>query len=385
MSAQKIKTKQPLDPQIEKLLNVLLNEYPGAYLDDLRRRLNSNDQATFLGAFNELIAYALLKRLGCSITLNAPADGEESSPDFSLQTRQGPVCVEVTVLHEIDGARSGERRRIEQVQPVIDRVYVKSRLRPISICICMAGENTLSASKLKEKLPRVIQEMIDGKLPYKAFEMEDWRFCIRSLQASPPGCPVSSKCRWAGYAPTEYMQRLRKRLVKELATKRKQCRGASGNYPSILVINILKPCITEPKCLELFYGLPDDGVCRAKNFDSYSEYELELQAISKDLWGHSDDCLAILILPNLGPNSLPFRVPFVFYNPFVDSSHPTVKELRASPFGGLRSYLPVSRGGRQMLRMEPAQKTLYNIFLELDSYARNLWARDFHFVGDQLF
>jgi hypothetical protein len=108
--------------RVRDFLNEWISKYPDAHRDELIARINSGDNRHFRSATFEVIIYALLKSMGCSITIH-PILPSGARPDFLVITpRKKSVYVEAVLASEYSEADIAARRRTDAVLNVIEKM-----------------------------------------------------------------------------------------------------------------------------------------------------------------------------------------------------------------------------------------------------------------------
>lgn len=110
--------------RVRGFLNKWANEYPLEHRYELIARVKSGDQHNFHSATFELVLFALLRSLGCAVTIhpNLP-NGGVSHPDFLAVTRNGAQAyVEAVLASDYSSGEIAARKRKDVVLAAIDNI-----------------------------------------------------------------------------------------------------------------------------------------------------------------------------------------------------------------------------------------------------------------------
>lgn len=111
--------------RVRALIEEWFSGYPAAHRDDLRARLRSRRDETFMGAFFELYVHESLRRLGYEVEVHPiNPSGATSRPDF-LAVRSGSegIYVEARVAMDRSDAKAAAQARINRAFDALNRLH----------------------------------------------------------------------------------------------------------------------------------------------------------------------------------------------------------------------------------------------------------------------
>jgi hypothetical protein len=157
-------------------------QYPAQHRDELVSRLKRNEDASFRSATFEIILFAILRSIGCSITVHPDLDNQAGThPDFLVVTQEGERAYVEAVLASEEG-RSGlsARRRVDVVLNEIEKVdspnfflFVKWRGNPSKPLSCRNLRSELE-QWLSSLDPDVVAQQVDVR-GSDAMPMMEWK------------------------------------------------------------------------------------------------------------------------------------------------------------------------------------------------------------------
>jgi hypothetical protein len=101
----------PVFDRIRGLIEEWFGAFPDAHQSDLRSRLRSKDDRTFIGAFWELYLAESLRRAGFGLTIHPDVPGTSRHPDFLADGPGGGFYLETTIASISDELQAADRRR----------------------------------------------------------------------------------------------------------------------------------------------------------------------------------------------------------------------------------------------------------------------------------
>jgi hypothetical protein len=110
--------------RVREFLSYWVSEYPEVHRGELISRIRSGDDRNFQSATFELILFALLRSLGCSVTVHPDLpNGMAARPDFHVITPTGePVYVEGVLASEFDETEISAPKRTDAVLHAIEKM-----------------------------------------------------------------------------------------------------------------------------------------------------------------------------------------------------------------------------------------------------------------------
>lgn len=110
--------------RVPDFFNKWVSEYPDSDRAELIARITSGDNRHFQSAIFELVLYALLRSLGCSITVHPELpNGSKTRPDFLIDTPQGEsIYLEAVIASEYSEADVATRKRTSAVLNSIEKI-----------------------------------------------------------------------------------------------------------------------------------------------------------------------------------------------------------------------------------------------------------------------
>lgn len=110
--------------KIRDFLNNWIEKYPESDRKELIARITSGDSTNFQSAIFELLLFALLRSLGCSITVHPNlTNGSATHPDFLVVTPEGEsVYIEAVLASEYSEADVSARKRTDVVLNSIEKI-----------------------------------------------------------------------------------------------------------------------------------------------------------------------------------------------------------------------------------------------------------------------
>ena len=110
--------------RVRDFLSHWVSEYPESDRSELITRITSVDNRNFQSATFELILFALLRSLGCTITVHPDLpNGSSKHPDFLVVTPEGEsVYVEAVLASEYSEADVSARKRTDVVLNAIEKI-----------------------------------------------------------------------------------------------------------------------------------------------------------------------------------------------------------------------------------------------------------------------
>lgn len=110
--------------RVRDFLNMWVSEYPDTDRAELIARITSGDNRHFQSAIFQLVLFALLRSLGCTITVHPVLpNGSAARPDFLIVTPQGEsIYLEAVLASEYSEADAAARKRTSAVLNSIEKI-----------------------------------------------------------------------------------------------------------------------------------------------------------------------------------------------------------------------------------------------------------------------
>jgi hypothetical protein len=109
---------------VRMFLNKWITVYPAEHCKELITRIKSGDQHNFNSATFELVLFAMLRSLGCTVTVHPDLpDSIPAHPDFLAITKDGThVYVEAVLASDYSKAEIAARKRKDSVLAAINKI-----------------------------------------------------------------------------------------------------------------------------------------------------------------------------------------------------------------------------------------------------------------------
>lgn len=150
---------QPFFAEIRRLLIEWLSHVPPPDPTDLRRRLQSKDDALFESAFWEVFLHEAYLRSGYSITIHPAVTGTSRRPDFLVEGDGTRFYVEA-VRACAPPDRTGQARRLEEVRRVLATVSADRYI--LDMATYAIGARPLDVRGLRRDLRKWLSDL-DGQ------------------------------------------------------------------------------------------------------------------------------------------------------------------------------------------------------------------------------
>ncbi len=174
-------------------LNYWVSQYPGAQRDELVSRIKTRDHRCFRSATFELFLFALLRSIGCSVTVHPNLQSVTGThPDFLATSDTGECAyVEAVLASEFSQAEASASRRSDIVLDAIEKIDSPNFL--LSIHTEGHPGTPPKARKLQSELERwlssldpdavarTISEQGRTSLPSKEWEQGGWRITFTAI------------------------------------------------------------------------------------------------------------------------------------------------------------------------------------------------------------
>ena len=137
--------------RVRQFLNRWVTEYPASHRARMIAQFKSRTSHEFQAAFFELILFALLKTLGCEITIEPDLpNGSDKRPDFLVVTPEGEsVYIEATLAVE-STAKTAAKKRYEQLLVAIEKLH--SPAFAVNVRMCAESTETPDGTALRQHL-----------------------------------------------------------------------------------------------------------------------------------------------------------------------------------------------------------------------------------------
>jgi hypothetical protein len=110
--------------RVRAFLNLWIGQYPGQHRDELISRLKSDDDRSFRSATFEIILFAVLRSIGCQITVHPDLNSQVGThPDFLVMSEEGETAfLEAVLASEHSEADISARKRTDVVLSAIEKI-----------------------------------------------------------------------------------------------------------------------------------------------------------------------------------------------------------------------------------------------------------------------
>jgi len=183
--------------RVRAFLNHWVSQYPASDRDELISRIASRDDRNFDSATFELVLFALMQSLGCSITVHPGLGTKNSShPDFLVVTpNEETVYIEAVLASEYSEADISGKKRTDAVLTAIEKIDSPN----FFLAVGADGHPDVppNAKTLRSDLERwlasldpdlVAREMSQGKpacQPKIEWENEGWHITFWAIPKNP--------------------------------------------------------------------------------------------------------------------------------------------------------------------------------------------------------
>lgn len=183
--------------RIRDFLSQWISEYPVSDRNELISRITSGDKRNFQSAIFELILFALLRSIGCSITVHPDLpNGNSTHPDFLIITPEGEsIYVEAVLASEYSMADVSAHKRTDAVLNAIEKIDSPNFF--IGVDAEGHPERPPSGKSLRKELERwlasldpdvVAHEVLalgHSAIPRMKWQHEDWSIVFEAIPKKP--------------------------------------------------------------------------------------------------------------------------------------------------------------------------------------------------------
>ena len=140
---------KPAAQRVRDFLERCIAEYPAEHRDRLIVRIRTTKNDSFQAATFELIIHALLKGLGCTVTVEPEIPNDSGKkPDFLAVTPQGDaVYVEATLAFADSPEERAMERRINGIYDALEKIH--SPNFSVNVWVRATSASTPSETKLR--------------------------------------------------------------------------------------------------------------------------------------------------------------------------------------------------------------------------------------------
>jgi hypothetical protein len=189
----------PFFAEVRRLMTGWLGHVPAAHVTDLRRRLQSRDDAQFESAFWELYLHEAYLRSGYRLTIHPPLTGTRRRPDFLIEGDDARFYLEA-VRACAPAGRTSENRRLEEARRVLADVGAEHHI--LDMATYAVGPRQLPAKALRRDLREWLSaldaqadrrsEPGRGALPCLSWRQDGWRleFTAQPIRAEQAGADL---------------------------------------------------------------------------------------------------------------------------------------------------------------------------------------------------
>lgn len=147
---------RPAAGRVRSLMNKWYMEYPECSRADIRGRFQSNDPGQHVGALNELLLFALFRRLGYEVDVAPPGPSNISKPDFALASEVLPDFDLEATVSELPASERSRIRRANVLYDTINRIKTEDFMLMLG---SWSGPDTNPPSRV---LRNKLQQWLDG-------------------------------------------------------------------------------------------------------------------------------------------------------------------------------------------------------------------------------
>jgi hypothetical protein len=202
------------DERIRYLLEGWFSEYPHGDQHELKRRFESVKAQSYESASFELSVYAILRRLGCSLTPHPSLPGTASRPEFLVAEPNGSTFIlEARLAGGESEAEASSNRLKDTIYDVLNR-----RLKMTDFYVDVTIRGTPKQQPSSKQIADCIQKHIDAEdadaiIAGGAWDRPRWTFAVddgctiefrphprkREVRGEPPDRPlgiIGSEAQW---------------------------------------------------------------------------------------------------------------------------------------------------------------------------------------------
>jgi hypothetical protein len=332
---------------VRELMETWFSRYPEADSEDLRHRIQSDDERNFRSSFWELYIHELLVSLGYSVEVHPELDTEkETRPDFLAIAPSGrEVIVEATSpTRDTEEPPAATRRKEVVIDTINDLDHpdfelsletsgTRSWPRQSPSGSAVRSElnrwlNTLEYNRLR----RALEEQGLDAMPKKEFDLEGWKIRFTAIPRSEQkrGSESDSiiKVRFSGAQWVDSSSPIRKKI------KDKATRYGDIDRPYVIAVNIDDPAIDEIDIMDALFG--DEAL--QLHVDQEGKESTNMVRLPEGAWVYRTEQIntrvsAVLI----GADVKPWRVAQA---PLILCHNPWAQRECVGPITELVQYLP---------------------------------------------
>ena len=238
---------KPQAARIREFLNQWVAQYPAEHRENLVSRIQSKKDGSYEGASFELIVFALLKALGCSVQLEPTLpNGSLKRPDFLATTPTGEqVYVEATVASAASDEDLAAIKREKRIYAAIQKLHspdysinVRFRKRSLQSPSERALRHFLRTWLGSLDCDAVFREIVARKLagaPTILWQDSGWAIEFQAMARPPERRGLGQRVvgiRWGDFQAVNDWQPIRD------AIKRKGARYGNLPHPYLVAINV---------------------------------------------------------------------------------------------------------------------------------------------------
>lgn len=157
--------------KIENWLNLWLERYPKKHLNEMNKRIHSDDFHQFMSAYFELQIYCILSKLDCEIEIHPQFSQSQTSVDFGVSNKaDGGFYIEAKVC-----LGDSEFRTNKNEEDVVEKI--EKEFPNLQYQIWLKSYGRLKKTISKKRLKRKIQTLLDTG-EEQEIRIGDWRMII---------------------------------------------------------------------------------------------------------------------------------------------------------------------------------------------------------------
>jgi hypothetical protein len=311
--------------RVRFLLEEWFSKYPINYKKELKTRLSSQNDLTYLSAFFELFIYALFSKLGYEIDIHPDIPGESTHPDFLVLKQEKPLFFLEATLAVGPKENTAEEKRRNVVYDTIDKMESPNFF--LEVKVNSSSEKSPPGRKWRSQLkkwlsglnPDEIEKIINLKglesIKKKTVKDESgWSVTFSPIPKS-PRIRGKQVVRPVGITHIDFNKRREHEWIKN-SIKRKAGNYGKLNLPYIIAVN-LKSLFSQDSIIEnALFGRQGFGFNRWRNNDLKMIRDFD-GAFCHPPGPINKRVSAIMIFPYLDCCGITKSIPKIWHNPWA--------------------------------------------------------------------
>ncbi len=254
---------RPEATNVRDFLEHWVSEYPATHRAQLAARMRSGKRDAYEAATFELIVYALLRSLGCSVDIEPGLpNGSAKRPDFLAVTPEGEsVYVEATLASAYSKAEMAAKNRVKRVYAAMEKLDCPDFA--INVRVRRQSLQSVNERELRHFLKgwiaslnpdQIVQQIIAHQLagaPRTRWDNNGWTIEFEAMARKPERRGLGQRVvgvRWGNVQTVNDWQPIRD------AIKRKGSRYGLLPHPFLVAINVDAFSMDQSDEVQAFFG-----------------------------------------------------------------------------------------------------------------------------------